>query len=100
MGWRNLAGGAQIDPRDDSRVPHPFVFGSFLPAAGTKGWVLLRFGFSLANLSLGLARHQPAALHPPLHLVNRPIHVRHWLPSYGTPVANIAAHDPPRLCVF
>jgi hypothetical protein len=22
-----MAGGAQIDPRDDSRVPHPFVFG-------------------------------------------------------------------------
>ena len=31
-------GGAQIDPRDDSRVPYPFALGFW------KGWVLLRFG--------------------------------------------------------
>src|SRR5712692_1514930 len=49
------AGGAQIDPRDDSRVPHPFVFGFCLPAAGRKGWVLLRFGFSLATCPLVLS---------------------------------------------
>ena len=65
------AGGAQIDPRDDSRVPHPFVFGFCLPAAGRKGWVLLRlrFGLSLANLSLGLVRHHRPALHDPFHVV-------------------------------
>jgi len=33
-----------------------------------KGWVLLRFGFSLANLSLGLVRHDRAALHDPFML--------------------------------
>src|SRR5216684_1523185 len=37
-----IEGGAQIDPRDDSRVPHPFVF-----------------GFSLANLA---KRRRAAAL--------------------------------------
>jgi len=34
-----------------------------------KGWVLLRFGFSLANLSLGLVRHHRPAPHDPFHLV-------------------------------
>ena len=55
------AGGVQIDPRDDSRVSHPFALGSFLPVAGRKGRVLLRFGFSLANLSLALVRHHHVA---------------------------------------
>lgn len=34
-----------------------------------KGWVLLRFGFSLANFSLGLVRHHRSALHHPFHVV-------------------------------
>src|SRR2546426_2173287 len=33
-----------------------------------KGWVLLRFGFSLANLSLGLVRHDRPALQDPFHV--------------------------------
>jgi hypothetical protein len=34
-----------------------------------KGWVLPRFGFSLASLSLGLVRHHRPALHDPFHVV-------------------------------
>ncbi len=38
------AGGAQIDPRDDSRVLNPFVFGfSCLPQAGKVGPSAVRF---------------------------------------------------------
>jgi hypothetical protein len=50
---RKAAGGAQIDPRHDSRVPHPFVFGFCLPAAGyptmrpLKRYLLMHFALPL-----------------------------------------------------
>jgi hypothetical protein len=43
--------------------PTPFAFG-FFERVG-----ILRFGFSLANLSLGLVRHHRSALHYPFHVV-------------------------------
>ncbi len=54
---------------DNARVLNPFVFGfSCLPQVG-KGGSFCGFGFSLANLSLGLVRHHRAALHYPFHVV-------------------------------
>jgi uncharacterized protein (DUF433 family) len=64
-----LAGGAQIDPRDVLGCPT-------LSSLVLEGWVLLRFGFSLANLSPGLVRDHRAALHDPFHLINRHIDIR------------------------
>jgi hypothetical protein len=62
-GFKKFGGRSQIDPRDDSRVPPSFRLWF------SKGWGLLRFGFSLANLSLGLVRHHRAALHEAFYVV-------------------------------
>ncbi len=39
-----MAGGAQIDPQDDSRVPCSFAFGSYLAAARPLWWAARKSG--------------------------------------------------------
>jgi hypothetical protein len=54
-GWLALSEHAYLDPQKPGAPPFRVCF--------LKGWVVLRFGFSLANLSLGLVRHHRPALH-------------------------------------
>ena len=56
-------------------------------------WALLRFDFSLANLSLGLVHHHRPALHDPFHLINRNIDIRQWIAFHRHQVAKITRRD-------
>ncbi len=71
---------------------------SCLPQAEKGG--SFRFGFSLANLSLGLVRHYGASFHHPFHLVNRDIDVRQWIAFYRDQVAKITRRNRPEFFFF